>query len=118
MRLVAASIAGRLEESQGAIGETAEKRAGVVDLDRLNLARQVMLPFLDKCLGHRGDLDDRPVQPKSHVDVMSEQVACNPAAGNRAIQSPQTFPALRQILRNRPILQKLGAIVKNPAEAV
>ena len=42
-RLVAAGIAGRLEEAERAVLEPAEERAGVVDLDRLDLAREVVL---------------------------------------------------------------------------
>ena len=50
--LVAAGVAGRLEEAERAVVEPAEEGAGVVDLDRLDLAREVVLPLLDERLGH------------------------------------------------------------------
>ena len=51
-RLVPAGVAGRFEEPERAVVEPAEEGAGVVDADRLDLARQVVLPLLDERLGH------------------------------------------------------------------
>jgi len=116
--LVPASITGRFKQCRGSVGESAKKRAGIIDLHRFNLPRQVMFPLPDKGLGHGGNFDDRSIQPKRHVDVVGKQVAGDAAPGDRAIQSPQAFTALRKILRNGPILQKLGAIVKDAPETI
>ena len=54
-RLVAAGVAGRLEQAERAVVEAAEERAGVVDADLLDLAGEVVLALLDERLGHRAD---------------------------------------------------------------
>ena len=42
---------------------------------------------------------DAAVQPERGVDVVGEQIACYAAAGDGGVQTPEAFPALRQILR-------------------
>jgi len=103
-RLVTASIASSLKSSQRPVLETAEKRTGVVDAHRLYFPRQIMLPLLDERLGHRRDFINAAVQPHSCIDIVREQVARNTAPGNAGIQTPQAFPALRQVARRVRVL--------------
>src|SRR3954468_7179085 len=74
VRLVPASITGRVKQCRGAVCESAKKRAGIIDLHRFNMARKIMLPLLDKCLRHGGDLDHWPIEPKRHINVVRKQV--------------------------------------------
>ena len=84
--------------------------------DRLDLAGEVVLAFLDERFGHRRHFGDRPVQPHRGVDVVREQIAGDAAAGDRDVEAPEPFAALRQILRDRPVLQELRAVVEDAAE--
>jgi hypothetical protein len=67
-------------------------------------------------LGHRRDLGDRAVQPQRGVDVVREQIAGDAAAGDGDVEPPQAFAALRQVARDRPVLQELGAVVEDAPE--
>ena len=102
---------------QRAVREPAQERAGIVDADRLDLAGQGVLPLLDEGLGHRRDFGDRAVQPERRVDAVRQQIAGDAAAGDADVQPPQPLAALRQVLRDRPVLQELRAVVKDAAEA-
>ena len=115
-RLVPARVARRLERRERTVLEPAEKRARVVDADRLHLAGQRVLALLDERFGHRGHLRDRPVQPQRRVDVVREQIAGDAAARDRDVEAPQPLAALRQILRDGPVLQELRAVVKDAPE--
>ena len=84
--------------------------------DGLDLAGQVVLALLDERLGHRRDFGDRPVQPQRRVDVVREQVAGDAAAGDGDVEAPQAFAALRQVGRDRPVLQELRAVVEDASE--
>ena len=101
---MAAGVAGSFEERQRAVREPAQKRAGVVNLHRRDLAGQVVFPLFDECLGHRRDLGDRAIQPQRHVDVVGQQVAGHAAARDGVVQPPQAFAALRQVLGDGPVL--------------
>ena len=59
---------------------------------------------------------DRPVQPQRRVDVVREQIAGDAAAGDGDVEPPQPFAALRQVLRDRPVLQELRAVVEDAPE--
>src|SRR5690606_2811314 len=50
--LVPAGVAGRLEQTKRTILEMAKEGAGVVDIDFLDLAREVVFPLLDECFRH------------------------------------------------------------------
>ena len=115
-RLVPARVARRFERRERSVLEAAQERARVVDADRLDLAGQVVLALLDEGLGHRRDLGDRTVQPQRRVDVVRQQVAGDAAARDVDVETPESFAALRQILRDRPVLQELRAVVKDAAE--
>jgi len=45
-----------------------------------------------------------PFKPHGGVDRVGQQIASDAAASNCHIQTPQSFAALRQIPRHRPIL--------------
>ena len=47
---------------------------------------------------------------------MGEQVAGDAAAGDAGVEPPEARAALRQVARDRPVLQELGAVMKDPAE--
>ena len=115
--LVPARIACRFKRRERAIFKAAQKRAGIVNSDRLDVARQIVFALFDKGLGHRHHFADRAIQPQRRVNVVRQQIASHAAARNRHIQSPQAFATLRQILRDCPILQELRAVMEDPPEA-
>src|SRR5579859_6565424 len=77
---VSTGVAGGFEDGHGAVGEAAEECAGVVDLDWLDVAGEVVFAFFDEGLGHGGDFGDGAVEPKGHVDVVGEEIAGDAAA--------------------------------------
>ena len=116
-RLVTARVTRRFERRQRAVAEARQERAGVVDLDLFDLAGEVVLAFLDEGLGHGGD---RLIGPLSHIAVSMQCASRSPVTplpATLGIEPPQSGAALRQILRDRPVLQKFGAVVEDPAEA-
>ena len=115
-RLVPARVARRLEGRERSVLEPGQKRARIVDADRLHLAGQVVLALLDERLGHRGHFRDRTVQPHRGIDVVREEIAGDAAARDRDVEPPQPFAALRQVARDRPVLEKLRAIVEDAPE--
>ena len=68
--LVAARVASRLEQRERPVLEAPEKRARIVDSDRLEASGQRVFSFLDERLGHRGHVSDRAVQPERRVDAV------------------------------------------------
>ena len=115
-RLVAAGVAGRLEEAERAVLEPAEERAGVVDLDRLDLAGQVVLALLDERLGHGGDGGDGAVEPEGRVDAVGQQVAGDARAGGRGVEPPERGAPLGEVGRDGPVLEEVRPVVEDPAE--
>ncbi len=115
-RLVPAGVAGRFESAQRTVGEARQERAGVVDPDLLDFAGQVVLALFDECFGHGSDRIDGAVQPQGGIDAVRQQVARNAAPRHLNVKTPQAFAALGQVLGNRPVLKKFGAIVKDPAQ--
>ena len=115
-RLVAARVTRRFERRERTVAEAREERAGVVDADLLHFAGERVFAFFDERLGHRGDGVDRAVEPQRGVDAVREQIAGDAAAGDLHIQPPEARAALRQIGADRPVLQKLRAIMENSAE--
>jgi len=115
-RLVSASIPRRLEQSERAVVEVAQERTSIVDADFLDLARCGVRSFLDEGLGHRRDVGDSAVEPDRRVDAVRQQVARYAAAGRRDVQSPQPVAASRPVGGDRPVLQKVGAVVEDAAE--
>ena len=114
--LVAAGIAGAFKHAQRAVLEVAEEGAGIVDGHRLYLAGEGVLSLLDECLRHGGDVCDWSVEPQGGVDAVSQQVAGHAAAGGGGIKTPQRRAPLRQVRVDRPILEKLGPVVEDPAQ--
>ena len=117
-RLVPARIPCRLERRERSVLEARQKCARIVDPHRLDLAREVVFALLDERLRHRAHFRDRTVQPHRRVDVVRQQIAGDAASRDRDVEPPQPFAALRQVARDRPVLQKLRAIVKDPSEPV
>ena len=81
------------------------------------LPGEVVLALLDERLGHGRDVVDAAVEPEGRVDAVGEQVAGDAAAGRVHIEPPQPGAALRQVRRDRPVLQELGAVVEDAARA-
>ncbi len=109
-------VAGRLERCQRAVAEPREEGARIVDLDRLDSARDGVLARLDERLRHRSHAVDRTVQPHGRVDAMRQQIPGHAAAGHGSIEAPQPFSSLWQLLRDRPVLEELRAIVKDASQ--
>ena len=115
-RLVAAGVAGGLEQSERAVVEAGEHRGGVVDADRLQLAGFGMLALLDEGLGHRREAADRSVDPDGGVEAVGDEVAGDPRARRRDVEPPGAGAALRHLGRDRPVLEEIGAVVVDAAE--
>ena len=92
MVLSAAGVARALESAHRAVGEDGQEHAGVVDRDRLDLARLGVLPLLDERFGGGGHARDRPVEPFGRIDRMGQQVAGHARAGHRRIEPPERSP--------------------------
>ena len=60
---------------------------------------------------------DTAVEPDRGVDAMRQQIARHTAACHVHVEAPQARAALRQILGDGPVLQELGAIVEDLAQA-
>src|SRR6202022_1138949 len=108
---------GRFERAQGAVVEAAQEGAGVVDADLLHLAGEVVLALLDKGFGHGVKGGDAAVEPQRGVDAVREQVTGDAAAGRRHVKAPEALAALRQFGADGPILEELGAVMEDTAEA-
>ena len=59
---------------------------------------------------------DAAVEPDGRVDAVGEQIAGDAAAGRRHVEPPKPRAALRQIGRDRPVLQEVGAVVEDLPE--
>ena len=115
-RLVAASVASGFERGERAIREARKEEAGVVDADRLDLAREIVTSFLDEGFCDRCDLVDASVQPHGRIDAVRQKIAGDPAARDACIEPPKRRAALRQIFGDRPVLQELRPVVIDLAE--
>ena len=115
-RLVPARVARRLEERERSVLKPSHERARIVDADRLDLAGEIVLALLDEGLGHRRHRRERSVQPQRRVDAVREQIAGDAAAGDGGVEAPEPLADLRQIARDRPVLQELRAIVEDASE--
>jgi hypothetical protein len=115
-RLVAARIAGRLERGQRSVVEARQERAGVVDAHFLHAAGQRMLALLDERFGHGGDPS---IPPFSHMAVSMQCASRSPVT-----PLPATFtssrhrpaPPLRQVGRDRPVLEELRPVMEDLAQ--
>ena len=116
-RFVSARIAGGFEGRERTVPKARQKRAGVVDADRLFFARQIVFAALMNVSVIAVTSSIGPFSHKRRVDVVRQQIARDAAAGNVDIQPPEAFAALRQIGRDGPVLQEHGAVVKDPAQA-
>ena len=114
--LVAAGVAGGLEQAERAVGEVAEEGAGVVDGDGLGFSGEVVRAFLDEGFGHRGDGRGSAVEPEGGVDAVGQQVAGDAAAGFGGVEPPERRAALGQVGGDRPVLEEVGAVVEDAAE--
>ena len=56
---------------------------------------------------------DRPFSQSAGVDAVREQIAGDAAAGDADVETPQPLAALRQVARDRPVLEELRAVVKD-----
>ena len=115
-RLVAARVSGGFEQAERAVLKMAVKKAGVVDGDFLFLTGGGVDALFDERLGNGGHVGDAAVEPNGGVDAVREQVAGDATAGGRGVQAPETFAALGEIGTNGPVLQEVGAVMKNLAE--
>ena len=59
---------------------------------------------------------DVAVEPERRVDAVRQQVAGDSRAGRGGIEPPEARAALRQVGRDRPVLEEVGAVVEDPAE--
>ena len=115
-RLVAAGIPCAFEEAERSVLEVAEEGAGIVDAHLLDLAGELVLPFLHERLGHRGDVGNLSIKPDRRVDAVGEQVARHTRAGGGGVEPPKGRAPLRQVGIDRPVLEKISAVVEDPAE--
>ena len=115
-RLVAARVTGGLKGRQRTVLKARQKSAGVVDAHLLHLAGEVCLRSLMKVSVMAVTSIDAAVQPHGGVDAVRQQVAGHAAAGHVDVQAPQALAALRQVGRDGPVLQKLGAVVEDLAQ--
>ena len=113
---VSTGVAGGLEDGGGAVFETGEEGAGVVDRDRMNLSGFLVDALLDEGFGHGGDTDDVAVDPAGAVDVVCEEVAGDAGAGGRGIESPESGAPLGKVLGHGPVLKEVGAVVVDTAK--
>ena len=114
--LVAAGVAGALEQAERTVGEVTEEGAGVVDGHRLHLAGEGVHPLLDERLGHRRDVGDGAIEPQRRVDAVGEEIAGHAASGGGGIEPPQRCPPLGEIGADRPILEELGPVMEHAPE--
>ena len=75
-----------------------------------------MLALFDERLGHGADGIDRAVQPHRGVDAVRQQIAGDTGAGGLHVEPPQRGAALWQVRADRPVLQKLGAVMEDATE--
>ena len=115
-RLVPARVSRGFEQSERAVRKVAVKNTGVVDGDFLLLAGGGVHALLDERLGDGGNVGNAAVEPDGGVDAVGEQVAGDATAGGRGVQTPKTFAALGEIGADGPVLQEVGAVMKNLAE--
>ena len=114
--LVTAGVAGGFEDGGGAVFETGEEGAGVVDGDGVPLAGFLVNAFLDEGFGHGGDADNVAIDPAGAVDVVGEKVAGDAGAGCRCVKTPEGFAALGEFLGHGPVLEEVGAVVIDAPE--
>src|SRR5687767_12844707 len=114
---VAAGITGRLERGERTVLEAREESACIIDADFLHLASELMRPLLHERLSHGADFINAPVEPDGGVDAVREQIAGHAGAGGLHVQTPKRGAALWQFGIDGPILQELGAIMENAAQA-
>ena len=94
----------------------AVERASVVNLHRLGFAGFRVDTFFDESLSDRRDVLDAAVEPDGGVDTVSEQIAGHAASRRIGIQTPGRRSALGNVRVDRPVLQEVGAVVKDLAE--
>ena len=80
-----AGIARRLECGKRSVLESAQKRAGVVDSYRLDAARQTVFSLFDEGFRHRGDFDDRAIEPHRRVKRAAHQLHVHAEARVRRV---------------------------------
>ena len=56
------------------------------------------------------------VEPEGRVDAVGEQVAGDARAGRGDVEPPEPGAALRQVGRDRPVLEEVGPVVEDLAE--
>ena len=59
---------------------------------------------------------DGAVEPQRGVDAVGQQIAGDAAAGTLTSSRHRPCAALRQVLRDGPVLQELGAVVEDPPQ--
>src|SRR5689334_6332866 len=114
--LVPARVASRFEGGEGAILESGQERAGVVDADLLDFAGEVVFALFDKGLSHRADFVDGTVHPDGGINAMRQQIAGHARASRLQVQAPERGAALGQLRADGPILEKLRSIMKDAAQ--
>src|SRR5712692_9225645 len=115
--LVPARVTGGLEGRQRTVAKAGQEGAGVIDADFLDFAGEGVLALLDEGLGHGVDLVDAAVEPDGGVDAVRQQIAGDAAAGDFHVEPPKSGAALREVLRDRPVLQEFRAVMEDASEA-
>src|SRR4051812_12416923 len=90
--------------------------AGVVDAHFLHLAGELMHSFLDESFCYCRYVFNGAVEPHGGVDAMREQIAGHSRSGGVDVDAPQGVAALWKVLVDRPVLKKVGAVVKDLAK--
>src|SRR5690625_1562543 len=90
--------------------------AGIIDSHLLHLVGLLMQSLLDKGLCHGRYIPNATIQPHSCVDTVRQQIACHSGAGSLFVHAPERLTSLRKIGTDRPVLKKVGPVVKDPSE--
>ena len=116
-RLVAAGVAGRLEGGERAVGEAGEKRAASSMPTFSTLPVRVCWRSLMKVSVMP---QTSSMAPLSHIAVSMQWASRSPVTPLPATLTSRrqsACAALRQVLGDRPVLQELGAVVKDACRA-
>ena len=115
-RLVAAGVAGRLEGGERAVVEARQEGAGVVDADRLDFPGQRVLALLMK-VSVIAETRSMPPLSQSAVSMQcARRSPVTPLPATLTSSRHSAAPPCGRSLRDRPVLQELGAVMEDPAQ--
>ena len=66
----------------------AEESTSIIDTYFFYLSCQIVHPFGDKRLRHRGDITNPPVEPNCRINTVGEQISGDPRSGRIHIKTP------------------------------